>query len=320
MTTLRPTLHRPRFRPLTFAAASVAIVAITYLAVALDPQRGPTTPAAPLGVNGNVVSQPVAPLVSGSEALLAALDHEIGLWASSLEANEGDYIAATRLGALHLQRARITGDLGDYERALDASERAVKADPIFWSGHTLRATVLCCASRLRRRPRGGADDLRRGSHPARCARGRRRREPRAGRRPRSGRCLRRARRRRSLRAGLEPAGAPCIPARRPAGSPRCREPLRRGGRAGRGSGRCRLLSLSAGRAPSVARQSAGRGGGVRGLARRARRIRAGPGRPRPRSRGPGPAGTGDRASRVRRDGQAPARDPRRPGRPLWLDR
>jgi tetratricopeptide (TPR) repeat protein len=142
MTTLRPTLHRPRIRPLAFAAASVAIVAITYLTVALDPQRGPATPAAPVGADGNEVSQPAPALASGSEALLAALDHEIGLWAASLAANEGDYIAATRLGALHLQRARITGDLGDYERALDASERAVDADPIFWSGHTLRATVL----------------------------------------------------------------------------------------------------------------------------------------------------------------------------------
>ena len=142
MTTLRPTLHRPRMRPLAFAAASVAIVAVTYLAVALGPQRGPTTPTAPIAAHDEVVSQPAPALASGSEALLAALDHEIGLWAASLAANEGDYIAATRLGGLHLQRARITGDLGDYQRALDASERAVEADPIFWAGHTLRATVL----------------------------------------------------------------------------------------------------------------------------------------------------------------------------------
>ena len=142
MTTLRPTLRRPRIRPIAFAAASVAIVAVTYVTVALGPQRGSTTPDAPAGANGTVVSQPVPPLVSGSDALLAALDHEIGLWAASLAANEGDYIAATRLGGLHLQRARITGDVGDYERALDASERAVEADPIFWAGHTLRATVL----------------------------------------------------------------------------------------------------------------------------------------------------------------------------------
>ncbi len=142
MTTLRPTLHRPRIRPLAFAAASVAIVAVTYLAVALGPQRGPTTPTAPIAAHDEVVSQPAPALASGSEALLAALDHEIGLWAASLAANEGDYIAATRLGGLHLQRARITGDLGDYQRALDASERAVEADPIFWAGHTLRATVL----------------------------------------------------------------------------------------------------------------------------------------------------------------------------------
>ena len=95
-----------------------------------------------MAAHDDAVSQPAPALASGSEALLAALDHEIGLWAASLAANEGDYIAATRLGGLHLQRARITGDLGDYQRALEASERAVAADPIFWAGHTLRATVL----------------------------------------------------------------------------------------------------------------------------------------------------------------------------------
>ena len=142
MTTLLPPLRRPRMRPLAFAAASVAVVIITYLAVALDPRRTPPSPTAPIGAHDDVVSLPAPALASGSEALLAALDHEIGLWAASLAANEGDYIAATRLGGLHLQRARITGDLGDYDRALEASERAVAADPIFWAGHTLRATVL----------------------------------------------------------------------------------------------------------------------------------------------------------------------------------
>jgi tetratricopeptide (TPR) repeat protein len=142
MTTLRPTLHRPRIRPLAFAAASVGIVAITYIAVALGPQRGPSAPPVAVEAHDDAVSPPAPALASGSEALLAALDHEIGLWAASLAANEGDYIAATRLGGLHLQRARITGDLGDYDRALEASERAVAADPIFWAGHTLRATVL----------------------------------------------------------------------------------------------------------------------------------------------------------------------------------
>jgi len=142
MTTLRPAFHWPRIRPLAFAAASVAVVLITYLAVALDPRPGPTAPPAQAPAYDDVVSRPAPALASGSKALLAALDHEIGLWAASLEGNQGDYIAATRLGGLHLQRARITGDLGDYDRALEASERAVKADPIFWAGHTLRATVL----------------------------------------------------------------------------------------------------------------------------------------------------------------------------------
>ena len=289
MTTLRPTLHRPRIRPLAFAAASVAIVAVTYLAVALGPQRGPTTPTAPIAAHDEVVSQPAPALASGSEALLAALDHEIGLWAASLAANEGDYIAATRLGGLHLQRARITGDLGDYERALDASERAVEADPIFWAGHTLRATVLFAlhdfAGALAEAQTTFAADPTQLDALAVD----RRREPRARRRPGCGRRLRRAR--------STPLRSPPVWSRLShlaflrgytRGGPRWREARGGSGRASRGSRRCRLLSLPAGRAPSLARQLAGRVRGVQGLARRTRRVRAGAGGPRQRPRGPGP--------------------------------
>jgi tetratricopeptide (TPR) repeat protein len=93
-------------------------------------------------VRSQPLQAPQAPIGSGADALLAALDHEIGLWSASLAANPADFIAAAQLGALHLQRGRITGDLGDYGRALEASDRSVGADPIYWPGHGLRASVL----------------------------------------------------------------------------------------------------------------------------------------------------------------------------------
>ena len=81
-------------------------------------------------------------MAGASERLRAAIDHEIGLWSASLDLNEGNFIAAGTLGALYLQRARLTGELSDYGRALEAADRSIEADPIYWSGHTLRASVL----------------------------------------------------------------------------------------------------------------------------------------------------------------------------------
>ncbi len=127
---------------MAFAIASAAIVGATYLFVSLGPRVEPAQPAAPGTARQDSVSRPEPATGSGSAPLLAALDHEIELWSASLAANQGDFIAATRLGGLHLQRARVTGDLGDYERALAAADRAVEADPIYWAGHTLRASVL----------------------------------------------------------------------------------------------------------------------------------------------------------------------------------
>lgn len=129
-------------RPRAFIAASAAIVAATYVVAALGPGASPPTSAVPRPPTEASVPRPEPPAGSGSEALLVALDREIGLWSATLADSEANFIAAGRLGELALQRARITGDLGDYERALLAADHAIDADPIFWAGHALRATVL----------------------------------------------------------------------------------------------------------------------------------------------------------------------------------
>ena len=142
MITIR--LSRPftRARPLAFAAASAVIVAATYLASALGPHpasRVAAGSAAPVAVPAPA-AQAADP--SATDARVAALDHEIGLWTASLAANDADYIAATRLGQLTLERARLTADLDQYRRALTAADHAVRADPIYWPGHALRASAL----------------------------------------------------------------------------------------------------------------------------------------------------------------------------------
>jgi tetratricopeptide (TPR) repeat protein len=136
------TWFRPQLRPMAIAAASVFLIGGSYLAAALAPPSIPSSPQAP-APDARDVAVPVPLRAAGaSSELLAAIDHEIGLWSASLELNEGNFIAAGTLGALYLQRARLTGDLADYGRALDAADRSIEADPIYWSGHALRASVL----------------------------------------------------------------------------------------------------------------------------------------------------------------------------------
>jgi tetratricopeptide (TPR) repeat protein len=137
---IRPPL---RTRPLTFVAAALVVVASSYLLSALTrvPAESGPPPAPPDAVTP-ALSAPNPAIASGMTALLATLDHEIGLWRLSLDRNDGNFIAAGTLGSLYLQRARITGDLGDYSRALEAADRSIAADPIFWEGHSLRAAVL----------------------------------------------------------------------------------------------------------------------------------------------------------------------------------
>ena len=142
MTTLRPTRSFLRARPWAFAAASAVIVAATYLVAALATNTA--SQAAERVASAIAIPVPAVQAThpTATEARLAALDHEIGLWTASVAANDADFIAATRLGQLSLERARLTAELDDYRRALTAADHAVRADPIYWPGHALRASAL----------------------------------------------------------------------------------------------------------------------------------------------------------------------------------
>lgn len=132
-----------RLRAPTYLAAALVVAAATYLSAALADRPAPTADPDPAAAAAGALS-PAAPVPAsgGTDALLRAIDHEIGLWTSSLEANPADFIAATMVGSLHERRARITGDLTDFGVALDAADRAIEADPIHWPAHVLRASIL----------------------------------------------------------------------------------------------------------------------------------------------------------------------------------
>ena len=130
---------RPRLAGIVLATAIV--VAGSYAAAWMSrvptaaPDATPLRPAASLEPAG-------APVAGADDRLLARFDRAIAAWNANVTSNAGDYISATNLGTTYVGRARLTGDLGDYERAFGAADRALAINADYLPARGLRATVL----------------------------------------------------------------------------------------------------------------------------------------------------------------------------------
>ena len=117
----------------------VGVVVISQLgAVVRPPQALPpraATTAAP------VVDSPGGP-VSAVSSDLTQIDHSIKVWTANLAANDRDFFSATNLGRLYDARARLTGDIADYSRALEALNRALAIEPSLLATRLLHAREL----------------------------------------------------------------------------------------------------------------------------------------------------------------------------------
>ena len=118
---LAPPRWRPG-RPLVALLAALAVVGATY-AVA-RPDAG---------------TEPAATSTVGS---LQQIDHSIQAWTTNLTINDRDFYAATNLGLLYEARGRLTSDVGDYERARVALDRALAIVPADLPARVLHARVL----------------------------------------------------------------------------------------------------------------------------------------------------------------------------------
>jgi hypothetical protein len=111
---------------------------MTYVSSVLlrpaSPSKAPSAPAAALGVPG--AADPAA--VPGS---VAQLDRGITVWAANLAAEPRDFMSATTLAALYHERGRLTGDLADHQRALEAAQTAARIAPTEPAGRLLEAAV-----------------------------------------------------------------------------------------------------------------------------------------------------------------------------------
>jgi tetratricopeptide (TPR) repeat protein len=139
-TTSRMPVRRPRVIGVLIAA--VALAATSYVMSAARPAlpslqtNATVAPAAPaeIGIPGSAVAQPAV----GS---LDQIDHSIAAWTQNLAANPKDYLSADNLATLYHGRGRLTADLADQERALEATGTALRIVPSDPSARILEASI-----------------------------------------------------------------------------------------------------------------------------------------------------------------------------------
>lgn len=146
-------LRSRRPRALGFLASALFIAAGTVLAgwsglgTVTAPPANPDPAGRPAGGTGGIVDQVPVPIPGAGTASLPAgslaqLDHNIAAWTLNLEANPLDFISATNLSTLYHARARLTADLADHERALEAARVAMAIAPTQPGARLLEASIL----------------------------------------------------------------------------------------------------------------------------------------------------------------------------------
>jgi tetratricopeptide (TPR) repeat protein len=142
ITAPRVRLVRPRLIGIVLATA--VLVVGSYVVTWVTRPPAPTVHETGAAASAPAVSlQPAeAPAAGRDERLLARFDGAIDAWNLNVTSNAGDYISATNLGTTYVGRARLTGDLADYERAMTAANRALRINGTYLPARGLRATVL----------------------------------------------------------------------------------------------------------------------------------------------------------------------------------
>jgi tetratricopeptide (TPR) repeat protein len=114
----------PRMAGVVLAAA--LIVAGTYATTLLRAAPPPSIVTSPAGERPTTQQIDAgAPPVDS----VAQIDHSIEAWSKNLAANPHDFLAATNIAVLYQGRGRLSSDLGDYERSLEAARTALSIEP-----------------------------------------------------------------------------------------------------------------------------------------------------------------------------------------------
>ena len=145
--TSRQGIRRPR--TVGFLAAAAVVVLATYGLGALrgTPPRGlpggPAAPAAAPAAGGDGSTTLAAPgsttaLVAGS---IGQIDHAIPTWSANVAKEPRDFFSATTLAALYHERGRLSGDLADQQKALEAAMTAERAAPHETPARVIEAAI-----------------------------------------------------------------------------------------------------------------------------------------------------------------------------------
>src|SRR4051794_32986666 len=133
-----PAIRPGRIQPRGILLAAGVIAALTYVTAGSAQRAGRTAPVD----RDEAFVLPASVAEDAGASDLAAIDTQIAIWAPKAAADARDDISAGNLAVLYLGRGRFTGDAGDYERALNAANRAVAAYPTSPATRALKATVL----------------------------------------------------------------------------------------------------------------------------------------------------------------------------------
>jgi tetratricopeptide (TPR) repeat protein len=146
MATTTPTHRttRRRIQPIAVLAAALVLAAGTYVvrlaSDTLNPARIPAQAPAAIGLSPGA-PQPGDVSGPAGQITIEELDARLATWTAMAAADANDYLSATNVGVLYLGRARLSGDLSDYERAAAAMTRALAAHPGHGPARALDATV-----------------------------------------------------------------------------------------------------------------------------------------------------------------------------------
>ena len=127
----------PRAAGLVVAAAM--IVAATYASTLFRAAPAPTS-------TGSAAGQPPVSVQIDAGAApvesVAQIDHSIEAWSKNLATNPRDFLAATNLAVLYQGRGRLSYDLTDYQRSLEAARDALAIEPSHVPARLAEASTL----------------------------------------------------------------------------------------------------------------------------------------------------------------------------------
>ncbi|HXG25795.1 MAG TPA: tetratricopeptide repeat protein [Candidatus Binatia bacterium] len=149
-------LPRPRrVRPVAILAAAILLAVASQAGALLAPTTPATGPAAPGAqdparpIDLGPIDPGGAPVAAGPGSL-AQIDHSIAAWTANLAGNDRDFLSAANLAQLYEARARLSGDVTDYARAIEAADRSLAIEPRQLDVRALHARLLLATHEFRR--------------------------------------------------------------------------------------------------------------------------------------------------------------------------